>query len=208
MCWKVCSADTSTAGVRYVRLSYFSTIRALTGRIRRHADVTSAARDSSRQSHDRRRAGNLLRCHVALLILPRRSASPRCSWQLRSSCGYDGQFFARLAFNPSTTERTDYGITLDSPAWRQQRILYPFLSWLLSLGRPHEALVWLVMINVLSLAAASVAVARLAGSRGLPSAWGLFPVLSAGLLGGHPHSCPGDCRCVRHRRIPAPSAVN
>src|SRR5437588_9577196 len=38
--------------------------------------------------------------------------------------GYDGQYFYRLALDPLTDRRTDFGIILDDAAYRQQRILY------------------------------------------------------------------------------------
>ena len=40
------------------------------------------------------------------------------------SPGYDGQFFYRLALRPWTQTRTEFGITFDEPAYRQQRLVY------------------------------------------------------------------------------------
>lgn len=48
--------------------------------------------------------------------------------------GYDGQFYYALAMNPLPEIRTVRGVSMDVPAYRQQRILYPFLVWLFSLG--------------------------------------------------------------------------
>ena len=53
---------------------------------------------------------------------------------LEDSGGYDGQFFYRLALDPFTNERTDFGIRLDAPAYRQQRILYPLVVWVVAGG--------------------------------------------------------------------------
>jgi hypothetical protein len=54
--------------------------------------------------------------------------------------GYDGQFYFRLAVNPFTRRQWAYGIALDRPAYRQQRIGYPFIVWLLSFLAPLEHL--------------------------------------------------------------------
>lgn len=51
-----------------------------------------------------------------------------------NSDGFDGQFYYRLALDPLTSRPTDHGITLDVPALRHQRILYPLLAKLVSLG--------------------------------------------------------------------------
>ncbi len=60
--------------------------------------------------------------------------------------GYDGQFFYRFALDPFTSAVTDFGITLEKPAYRHQRILYPLLVWALSLGSP--ALIPWMMLGV------------------------------------------------------------
>src|SRR5215475_7160687 len=49
--------------------------------------------------------------------------------------GYDGQFYYRLALDPFTSKPTDFGITLDAPLYRHQRILYPLMAWAMSAGR-------------------------------------------------------------------------
>ena len=66
--------------------------------------------------------------------------------------GYDGQFFYRLALNPSNLHRTAYGITFDSN-FRVQRIGYPVLAWLVSLGQHQWVPVALIMVNILALTA-------------------------------------------------------
>lgn len=51
-----------------------------------------------------------------------------------SGAGYDGQFYYRLALDPTDLARSAFGITID--AWfRIQRIGLPVLSWLASGGR-------------------------------------------------------------------------
>lgn len=49
--------------------------------------------------------------------------------------GYDGQFYYRLALNPFTSEKEEFGITIDIPSYRHQRIIYPLISWIFSLGQ-------------------------------------------------------------------------
>ncbi len=49
--------------------------------------------------------------------------------------GYDGQYYFRLALDPLASQQTAFGITLDHPAYRQQRILYPALAHLFLLLR-------------------------------------------------------------------------
>ena len=53
---------------------------------------------------------------------------------LPNSLGYDGQAYYRLALDPFTSRQDAYGIHLDNPPYRQQRILYPLLGWILSFG--------------------------------------------------------------------------
>ncbi len=67
---------------------------------------------------------------------------------LHHSLGYDGQFFYRFALNPFSHLRQAYGILLDSPAKRMQRIVYPLLAWFFSLGRPGLVPTSLVAINL------------------------------------------------------------
>ncbi|MBO0726380.1 MAG: hypothetical protein J2P52_12320 [Blastocatellia bacterium] len=61
--------------------------------------------------------------------------------------GYDGQFYYRLALDPFTSKRTDFGITLDNPPYRHQRILYPLMAWAMSAGRADLAPWAMLFIN-------------------------------------------------------------
>ena len=104
------------------------------------------------------------------------SQTPQGLKVARLSDGYDGQFYYRLALNPFTRKGTDYGIGLDSPAYWQQRILYPTLVWILTFGRPGLVPVGLILVNYLGLCIMAWCGARLARSSGLHSLWGLaFP---------------------------------
>src|SRR5438105_5070374 len=53
--------------------------------------------------------------------------------------GYDGQYYYRLALNPFTSRAVEYGIRFDRPAYRSQRMLLPFLTWLVTWGHPRAA---------------------------------------------------------------------
>jgi hypothetical protein len=94
------------------------------------------------------------------------------------SYGYDGQFFYRLALEPLTDRKTDHGITLDSPSYRQQRIGYPALAWALSGGGRARSIPWaLIGINIAAMAAVGLAGAALARSLERNALWGLvFPL--------------------------------
>jgi hypothetical protein len=65
--------------------------------------------------------------------------------------GYDGEFYYRLALDPFTDRVTDFGITFDNAAYRQQRIVYPLLAWALALGRPELVPLSLILVNWLGL---------------------------------------------------------
>lgn len=96
------------------------------------------------------------------------------------SWGYDGEFYFRLALDPTTWAPTAYGVTLDAPAWRIQRIFYPVLVHVLTGG--HAALVpaGLVLVNLAGLAAIAGLALRLRRRLNLPD-W--FPLLVMGWPG-------------------------
>jgi hypothetical protein len=93
--------------------------------------------------------------------------------------GYDGQFYYRLALDPADLHRTAFGITMDAP-FRLQRIGYPVLAWLLSLGQHGWVPVALVAVNVAAIGALGVTGGLLArdGRR-----HALFGLLLAGYFG-------------------------
>jgi hypothetical protein len=61
---------------------------------------------------------------------------------------YDGQFFHRLSLRPWTQQRTEFGITLDEPAYRHQRIVYPLVSFVVARGQP-AATAWALLAATL-----------------------------------------------------------
>lgn len=116
------------------------------------------------------------------------------------SNGYDGQFYYRLALDPANLHQTAFGITLDHP-YRLERIGYPALAWLFSLGHHRLVPIALIVVNVLALAAIGLLGGMLAVESGRHALWGLLlagyfgffksvgcdltePVAAACLLGG------------------------
>jgi hypothetical protein len=61
---------------------------------------------------------------------------------------FDGQYFYRLALEPWTNAVAKYGVTLDEPAYRQERILYPLLAWVVSVGQWQLTPMALIVVNV------------------------------------------------------------
>jgi hypothetical protein len=96
--------------------------------------------------------------------------------------GYDGQFFFRLALDPFARRAEANGITLDSPAYRQQRILYPLLARGLGIGSPRGILLAMIGVNLAALCCIGWLFGRIARSSRQHPAWGLLPALSGGLV--------------------------
>lgn len=91
--------------------------------------------------------------------------------------GYDGQIFYRLALDPFSHETSAYGITLVDLPYRQQRILYPAIVWLLSWGHPALVPALLLLVNE----AAIIAIAIL-GCFITRSSWGALLAMYPGFL--------------------------
>lgn len=109
-----------------------------------------------------------------------RAVPPNLTVQSNSD-GYDGQFYYRLALDPFTSKRTDFGIMLDAPAHRQQRIVYAFIVWALSLGQAKPVPVMMVLVNYVALCAMAWGAAHLAQSAGVHALWGLVIPMWPGL---------------------------
>jgi hypothetical protein len=96
--------------------------------------------------------------------------------------GYDGLTFYRLALDPFTSEQTAFGIRLDNPPYRNQRIVYPFIVWMLSLGHARWVPMLLVAVNIAAaavLAAFGGAFSKRFGHHGL---WGVILPLYPGFV--------------------------
>ena len=99
-----------------------------------------------------------------------------------ASYGYDGQFYFRLATNPTELHLEEYhGVRLDSPA-RVSRIGYPTIAWALSLGQAAWVKWSLVLTNILGLGALAFAGAHLARKFGRPAYVGLAIASASGLV--------------------------
>lgn len=101
---------------------------------------------------------------------------------LRHSPGYDGEFYYRLALNPFTSSVTEFGVTLDYPAYRQQRIIYPLVVWTLSLGQPDLVPGMLILVNYIGLCLLGWLGGLYAQSLKHHAFWGLVFPLYPGLL--------------------------
>ncbi|MFH1038965.1 MAG: hypothetical protein V1789_09905 [PVC group bacterium] len=75
------------------------------------------------------------------------------------SRGYDGQFFFFAAQDPLI--RNEAWRSIDVPAYRYQRILYPWLAGLLALGEPDWIPLTLVLVNLAAILMGSFFVARM-----------------------------------------------
>jgi hypothetical protein len=108
---------------------------------------------------------------------------------IADSYGYDGQFFYRLALDPLYKDAA-LSPRLDSPAYRQQRILYPLLVRALSLGNKDLVPFVMVGINLVSLGFLAWLGAEYAVRSGRSPAWGLFLSLYPGFLFSFLHDLP------------------
>jgi len=91
---------------------------------------------------------------------------------------YDGQFFYRLAVDPLAVR--EVGIRFDHPSYRQQRILYPLIAYVLSAGRDTWVPFVLVAINGAGLVLLGGLGARFAIELDAPAWWGCLLPLWAG----------------------------
>jgi len=97
--------------------------------------------------------------------------------------GFDGAVFYRLALDPFTHVRLDHGIPLDLAPFRQQRIVYPLVAWLVSGGGRPDAVGWaLVLMNVAGLGAIGWIGGAIAEALGRRAMWGLLLPLYPGFV--------------------------
>jgi hypothetical protein len=98
------------------------------------------------------------------------------------SGGYDGVIFYRLALNPFTSEATAHGITIDNPSYRQQRVGYPLLIRIASLGFVRAIPTMMLALNVLAVLAIAAIGATIAHQLGHHAINGLLFALYPGFL--------------------------
>lgn len=90
------------------------------------------------------------------------------------STGYDGQFYYRLALDPFTRARTAYGITLDNPPYRQQRIGFPLAAWALRRATGMATSLSLVLVNGVAAVVLGAVGGAWAYRLGRPALWGVL----------------------------------
>ena len=100
----------------------------------------------------------------------------------KNDVGFDGQFYYRLAINPFTSTRTAHGITLDAPSYRQQRIFYPFLAWVFSLGQKAMVPWSLIAVNVLAFCVIGYMGGWWAKALGCHAFWGVLLLFHLGYI--------------------------
>lgn len=94
--------------------------------------------------------------------------------------GYDGRFYFRVALDPFTGEKEAFGIVLDDPLLRHQRILLPFFTWLIAQGDPAITSAVMMAINLLAVAGCALASGLLLSSLGISAWYGLLFALYPG----------------------------
>ena len=94
--------------------------------------------------------------------------------------GYDGQFYFRLALDPFTDQRKAYGISLDAPVVRQQRILLPFFTWLIARGDLEITPPVMMAINLGAVAGCAFVTGLLLIGFGISAWYGLLFALYPG----------------------------
>jgi hypothetical protein len=82
---------------------------------------------------------------------------PRFALHIASAApGYDGQFFYQIARDPLHAAQF-----LDRPAYRYQRIVYPMLVWIFTLGQASLVPFMLLLVNFLAIVLGTELVARM-----------------------------------------------
>src|SRR5437660_2227407 len=96
--------------------------------------------------------------------------------------GYDGIWFYRLAINPFTRVQAAHGIRIDNPPYRQQRVMYPLIVWLLALGHVTWIPGLLVIVNILAAAMMAAFGGAFAKRFRLHALWGVIVPLYPGFV--------------------------
>jgi hypothetical protein len=95
--------------------------------------------------------------------------------------GYDGQFVYRFALAPFNTNVTAHGITLDVGGYRQQRILTPLLSYVVSLFPGISTALAILVVNTIAVGVAIYVGACIAEDLGRAPQLGILLAIPAGM---------------------------
>ncbi len=101
---------------------------------------------------------------------------------LKNSGGYDGQFYYRLALNPFTAGPAAGGVQFDNPAYRHQRIAYPLLVWIFSVGKPEYVPAMMILVNYFFLCGIAWLGGWYAKAFNVSALWGMILPLYPGFL--------------------------
>lgn len=99
-----------------------------------------------------------------------------------SGDGYDGQFNYRFTLDPFSNAPVSHGISIDRPIYRYQRILFPFLVWILTWGNEKAIPVVFVLLNLIFACLLTAISAIYALDQGRNSHWSLAIGLYLGFL--------------------------
>ncbi len=96
--------------------------------------------------------------------------------------GYDGQFFYRYALAPLNFNKNVFGVNVDHPPYRVQRIGYPVLGWLLSFGGIPVLVPWaMILVNILAFAGIFFYTSKYVSTVGGDMRQALLPLFLCGL---------------------------
>jgi hypothetical protein len=88
--------------------------------------------------------------------------------------GYDGQFYFRLALNPFTDKKSEFGVTLDAPVVRHQRMLLPLFTWLIARGNPETTPFAMMAVNMGAIVGCALVGGLLLSGFGVSAWYGLL----------------------------------
>lgn len=110
---------------------------------------------------------------VGELFVADRAAAPP-GLKIWPDTGFDGQFYYRLALDPSDLGPVSHGLRLDSRV-RLNRIGYPALAWAAAAGGRERVVPWtLIALNVLGVGALALLGGIAARDAGRDPRWGLL----------------------------------
>jgi hypothetical protein len=110
------------------------------------------------------------------------SAASRSLPVLPTDRGFDGQFYYRMAVAPFSTADRVAGVRFDIPALRHQRVGYPVLAWIASLGDRDQVPKALAAVNIAAMFALGWLGGALAKTFGKHAFWGLLFVVFPGFV--------------------------